>query len=64
MAQSLSIKKKKNSNAYLVFTPYTISFGKCKNMKKILKNAGAKWTAIKQQTMNTDIQHCSDIQGG
>ena len=55
MVQSLSIlrKKQQSSNAQLVLTPYTISFGKCKNMKIILKNAGAKCTTIKQQTLNT-----------
>ena len=36
--------EKQSSNAYLGITPYTNSFRKCKNMKIILENAGAKCT--------------------
>ena len=66
MVQSLSIlrKKQQSSNASLVLTPFTLSFRKCKNMKITLENAAAKCTTNKQQTMNTHIQHRSDIQGG
>ena len=60
------IKGKTNKAVMLSQSSYRLHYflWEVQKYKDLLENAGARGTTIKQHTMNTNIQHCSNIQGG